>query len=138
MSDVKLAGGCICGAVRYECRVEPLFTAHCHCRDCQRASGAPMSTVFAAPRAGFEKTGETATYAVTGDSGNPVIRHFCPKCGAPLFTDARVMPDVWFVRAASLDDPTQVTPSMHVYCDSALPWDPAAHDTLPRFGKLPG
>jgi hypothetical protein len=32
-------GGCMCGAVRYECTATPMFMGNCHCRDCQRASG---------------------------------------------------------------------------------------------------
>jgi hypothetical protein len=138
MSESKLSGGCACGAVRYECDGEPAMVAHCHCRDCQRASGAGYSTVFAVPRAAFRQTaGKTATYQYTGDSGQPVVRAFCPTCGNPLFTDVTVLPDLMFVRAASLDAPEAVTPTMHIYCDSAQPWD-SARDDLPRFGKLPG
>lgn len=96
-----------------------------------------MSTVFAVPKAAFRRLqGQTATYQYTGDSGQPVIRHFCPNCGAPLFTDVAVLPDLQFVRATSLDDPARVTPTMHIYCASAQPWD-QAQDGLPRFPQLP-
>ncbi len=137
MSENKLAGGCACGAVRYETSAEPVIVAHCHCRDCQRASGAAMSTVFAVPRAAFRRVGLTNTYATSGDSGNPVVRHFCPDCGSPLFSDVSVLPDLQFVRAASLDDPAAVSPTMHIYCDSAQPWGKPLDD-LPHFGKMPG
>lgn len=138
MNDKKLTGGCACGAVRYECDAEPALVAHCHCRDCQRSSGAAMATVFAVPRSAFRQVqGNTSNYRYTGDSGNPVTRHFCPACGAPLFSDVAVVPDLWFVRAASLDEPALVSPSLHVYCDSAQPWDQSGDD-LPRFGKMPG
>lgn len=138
MSDANLIGGCSCGAVRYQCTGEPVLTAHCHCRDCQRSSGAAMATVFAVPKAAFTLLqGETRRYAYTGDSGQPVIRHFCPNCGAPLFTDVTVMPDLQFVRATSLDEPARVSPTMHVYCDSAQPWGDWS-DGLPHFPKLPG
>lgn len=137
MTDNKLAGGCACGAVRYECTARPVLAAHCHCRDCQRASGAPMATVFAVPRPAFHQIkGSTATHTCTGDSGQPVVRHFCPQCGSPLFSDVAVMPDLWFVRAVSLDDPGAVTPTLHVYCDSAQSWD-QADDGLPKYGKMP-
>ena len=138
MSDKVLEGGCSCGAVRYRCDGEPALAAHCHCRDCQRSSGAAMATVFAVPKAAFHLLqGKTSSYAYTGDSGQPVSRHFCPNCGAPLFTEVSVMPDLQFVRATSLDDPALIAPSMHIYCDSAQAWD-QAHDGLPRFAKLPG
>ena len=136
MSENKLVGGCACGAVRYECEGEPVLAAHCHCRDCQRASGAAMSTVFAVPRAAFRRVGLTSTYATTGDSGNPVVRHFCADCGSPLFTDVNVLPDLQFVRAASLDDPAAVSPTMHIYCASAQPGGKPLDD-LPHFAKMP-
>ena len=137
MSEKQLSGGCACGAVRYESTAEPVIVAHCHCRDCQRASGAAMSTVFAVPRAAFRHKGPTSTYATSGDSGNPVVRHFCPDCGSPLFSDVSVLPDLQFVRAASLNDPAAVSPTMHIYCDSAQPWGKPLDD-LPHFGKMPG
>lgn len=138
MSDDVLQGGCSCGAVRYRCTGQPALVAHCHCRDCQRSSGAPMATVFAVPKTAFELLqGETASYAYTGDSGQPVLRHFCPTCGAPLFTDVTVMPDLKFIRAVSLDEPARVAPTMHIYCASAQPWGDWP-DGLPHFPGLPG
>lgn len=137
MSGISLKGGCTCGAVRYECEGEPVLAAHCHCRDCQRSSGAAMATVFAVPKAAFRLLqGQMACYQYTGDSGQPVIRYFCPHCGAPLFTDATVAPELKFVRAASLDEPAQIKPAMHIFCDSAQPWG-LDQDKLPRFAKLP-
>lgn len=50
-----------------------------------------------------------------------LFRHFCPSCGATLFTEVTVMPEVQFIRAASLDEPARLQPSMHIYCDSAQP-----------------
>ena len=35
----RYTGGCLCGALRYEAEGEPLFTGHCYCTDCQKASG---------------------------------------------------------------------------------------------------
>ncbi len=40
---IPFTGGCACGAIRYACNGEPLTMFHCHCRDCQRATGAPYS-----------------------------------------------------------------------------------------------
>lgn len=138
MSEKQLSGGCACGAVRYHCDGEPVLAAHCHCRDCQRSSGAAMATVFAVPKSAFHRQqGALASYQYTGDSGNPVVRFFCPTCGSPLFTEVAVLPDLQFVRAASLDHPEAIAPTMHLYCDSAQPWG-LAEDGLPHFGKMPG
>ena len=50
------AGGCSCGAVRYRASGAPLWVAHCHCRDCQKNTGAPLATYagFAREAAGVE------------------------------------------------------------------------------------
>ena len=42
MSDQVAEGGCLCGAVRYRVRGEPLSSGVCHCRSCRRTSGSPM------------------------------------------------------------------------------------------------
>lgn len=42
----KLAGGCTCGAVRYELSEEPIFQLICHCADCQKASGSAFAEVL--------------------------------------------------------------------------------------------
>ena len=50
---VTLTGGCLCGAVRYEAGWPPNWSAHCHCRDCQRASGAAFATYAGIRQDGF-------------------------------------------------------------------------------------
>ena len=136
MSHYKLMGGCACGDVHYEFDGDVAMAVYCHCRDCQRSSGTGSAAVFAANRNDFKATGATSAYKYIGDSGNGVSRHFCPKCGSPLFSDVEILPDLVFVRIASLDDPSQIRPSMHIYCDSSQVWD-RPNDPLPKFGKMP-
>ena len=42
MTDT-ITGGCLCGAVRYECSAELSKIIACHCTDCQKASGSGAS-----------------------------------------------------------------------------------------------
>ena len=51
---VPFLGGCVCGAIRYECSAEPIEMFQCHCRDCQRASGGPFSCVVVVPAQSFK------------------------------------------------------------------------------------
>ncbi len=131
-------GGCTCGAVRYECSAEPIMSANCYCRDCQRSSGTALASVLIVPKAAFKLTkGELKHYEVTADSGNKVSRGFCPNCGSPILSLLTGMADVVAVKAGSLDDPSRFKPAANVYMASAQSWAPVRADLL-RFEKMPG
>ena len=129
-------GGCMCGAVRYECSAEPVMTGNCHCRDCQRASGGAFVSALAVPRNALKITGEVKYYDVKGDSGNTVSRGFCPNCGARLFGRPAVVSDLIVIMAGSLDDPSWYKLGMDFYTASAQPWAHMNPD-LPKFPQMP-
>ena len=132
----SFTGGCMCGAVRYECSSEPLMTANCHCRDCQRATGGAYASVVFVPRNAVKITGEVKYYDVKGDSGNILSRGFCLTCGSRLFGKPAVMPDAMGIMAGSLDDPSSHRPAIDIYTASAQPWD-YLNPELPKFPKGP-
>jgi hypothetical protein len=136
MLMASITGGCICGAVRYECAAEPMFTGNCHCRDCQRATGGPFASVLAVPQAALKITGTVKYHDLKADSGNTISRGFCPTCGARLFGRSTVMPDLMIILAGSLDDPSWYKPAMDIYTASAQPWD-HMNPALPKFPKMP-
>ena len=51
---IPVGGGCACGAIRYESTAEPIVMLHCHCRDCQRASGGPFTSFVVVPAEAFK------------------------------------------------------------------------------------
>lgn len=128
------AGGCLCGQVRYTVSAEPLLTAVCHCRHCQRQSGSAFSVVCAYPSDVYAQTGVTRIFHDTGDSGQVVERHFCPDCGSLIVSIAAVMPGVTIVKAGTLDGFAGLVPAAEVYCDNSLSWLPA----LPVAARFPG
>jgi len=132
-------GGCLCGAVRYSVADgDAIFTGHCHCKDCQRASGAGKVTVLAVPEPMVRVTGgAVTTYESKGDNGQPVFRQFCPTCGGQLFSKVATMPGVLLVKAGSLDDSSALAPTMSVFAASAAAWDQPASG-IPSFAKMPG
>ncbi len=132
----KFTGGCICGAVRYECSAEPVMTGNCHCRDCQKASGSAFVSALAVPKNALKITGAVKYYDVKGDSGHTVSRGFCSNCGARLFGKPQAMPDLAVITAGSLDDPSWFRPGMDLYTSSSQPWDYMNPD-LPKFSKMP-
>jgi hypothetical protein len=135
MSDL-LTGGCQCGAVRYECSAEPLFTGNCHCRDCQKSTGGAYVPAFAVPAQAVKITGDVKYYESRADSGNMFNRVFCPICGSRLFGKAAALPQFLLVTAGSLDDPSRFKPSMDFFTASAQPWD-HMNPELPKFPRQP-
>jgi hypothetical protein len=129
-------GGCVCGAVRYECSAEPLLMGNCHCRDCQRATGGPYEPALAVPDAALKINGKPKYYATKADSGATISRGFCPECGARMFAITTGMSDVMILAAGSLDDPAMFTPAMDFFTSSAQPWD-HMNPALPKFAKMP-
>jgi hypothetical protein len=130
-------GGCMCGAVRYECSADPVMSANCYCRDCQRSSGGALASVLVLPKAAFKLTkGTLKYYEVTAESGSKMNRGFCSNCGAPISTLLAGMPDMVAVKAGSLDDPSRFHPTMSIYMSSAPPWAPVAAE-LTKFPKMP-
>ena len=103
-------GGCACGGLRYEISGEPIFSNDCQCHDCQRESGTGHGSHMTFPRAGVTVTGDAAKWDMVADSGNAKTRAFCPTCGSPVYMTFSAMPDVFTIRAASLDDPARYKP----------------------------
>ena len=69
---VLRTGGCLCGAVRYESGGEPQFSLQCHCRDCQRQSGAPHVAAVRVPAAEFRiMRGTPKRYVAKAVQGMP-------------------------------------------------------------------
>ena len=132
----KIAGGCLCGKIRYSADVEPAFTGVCHCRNCQKASGSAFAIVFAVPQSALSLQGELKTYADKGDSGKVVYRRFCPECGSTIMDEAEAMPGVLMILAGTLDDTSWVKPASQIYCDSAQPWVQLGGE-ITRFPKMP-
>ena len=130
------SGGCACGAIRYECTADPVFSWNCHCRDCQRASGSAFCPVSYVPKATLSSTGAVTYHEVKAESGRAVRRGFCPQCGSPIFILAELVPDLIGVWAASRDEPDQFQPAVNVWTASGQPWD-EMHAALPACPKAP-
>lgn len=132
----SFTGGCLCGAVRYECSADALFMGNCHCRDCQRAGGGAYDACIGLPAAALQITGKVKYHDIKAESGNTLSRGFCPECGARLFAKTSGVPDLAMITAGSLDDPSRYKPTMDIFTSSAQPWD-HMDPALPKFPKMP-
>jgi hypothetical protein len=134
----RFAGGCACGAIRYQTSSEPIFENHCQCRDCQKRSGTGHGSYLTFPRrADVTITGEPKSWRVKGDSGNEKIHSFCPTCGTPVYLASAAMPEPIAVHAASLDEPSQFNPQVVTYSIRGHAWD-TIDPALPKFERMPG
>jgi hypothetical protein len=119
---MKITGGCLCGAVRFESTEAPAITRVCWCRLCQYL-GAGSGTVNACFKTeNFSIYGVTSDYSSIADSGNVMHRAFCPSCGTPMFSRAEARPHLIFVRAGTLDDPEMAPPAMTIWTAQAPSW----------------
>lgn len=128
-------GGCLCGQIRYAFDAEKLEGGSCYCRDCQRATGSPMTTVTMTDT--LRVSGETRTYSIQSAADRTVTRHFCPNCGSQLFTDAEMVPDARFVKCATLDDPSALNLMANYWLSAAADWAPIDR-SLACFKENPG
>ena len=132
------SGGCLCGTVRYESSGEPLFSLQCHCRDCQRASGAPHVAAVRMPSASFRIVrGTPKRHVARADSGNDVARVFCGDCGTPLYVQVSTRPDIVGIRVCTFDDPGWFRPEGNIFRKSVQPRD-HRDPAVPGFEIYPG
>jgi hypothetical protein len=118
------AGGCTCRAVRYELASAPLIVHCCHCRWCQRESGASyaLNAVIEAERVSL-LGGVPQTVVTPSNSGKGQNIARCPVCRVALWsTYAGAGEALRFVRVGTLDNPDLLSPDIHIYTESKQPW----------------
>ena len=120
--SVSREGGCSCGGVRYRLTSEPLFTHCCHCLNCQRQTGSAfvINLLIEVDRVEL-LTGAPQPVDVPRDDGSVQRIFRCPACQVALYSEYS-RPGVRFVRAGTLDDPTDVVPDVHIFTRSKVGW----------------
>jgi hypothetical protein len=128
-----MTGGCLCGHVRYEIDQGIVSSRICHCRMCQKQSGAPMVGLMFIDADNLRITaGDVRGY----QSSVRGLRSFCGNCGSPLFWQPTAGPNLRAVFAGSFDDPNAFQPEIHICTSSAVSWLNVVDD-LPRYPKNP-
>lgn len=126
------AGGCLCGAVRFEVDGPTTWCAHCHCSLCRRAHGAAFVTWFGVGDASFRFTAgedDVVWYAST-----PAARRgFCRRCGSTMFFRSERWAGETHIALAQMDGAIDREPSAHVFFDSHVDWV-VLGDSLTRRG----
>lgn len=121
-----LTGRCYCGA----CSISAgalLTSAYCHCADCRRVTGAPVTAFAAVAEGTVALTGPVKT--ITATQG--VSREFCGDCGSPLSARFDYLPGHVYLPVGVMDDGEALAPRLHSHDSSRLSWLHIADD-LPR------
>jgi hypothetical protein len=134
-SKFVLTGGCQCGAVRFAVSGAPARISICHCRMCQKASGAPFASFADIEHAYFSWTrGKPAAFK----SSSIAERDFCAACGTPLSFRRIGGPRIEIMTGA-FDRPDRVVPTRQYGTESRLGWVVAianlpSQTTLQNYG----
>ena len=128
-SNKLLAGGCVCGAVRYELASALVDAGYCHCGICRRSAGAPVVAFATVPINDFVLTSGEPRKRRSTNFGD---RWFCTDCGTQIAVHVDHQPDTIDFTIASLDTPDAVRPTFHIFFADHIAWFEGA-DNLPRY-----
>jgi len=103
--DKNESGKCQCGKISYTFNKEKVISAHhCHCKDCQRATGCGKATIIFLAKKNIEVEGELKYYESVGTAGSHVRRGFCAECGSGVLSYAKDVPHIIYLKAGTLED----------------------------------
>lgn len=124
MTDEAIATGrCTCGAVKYALLKKPLIVHCCHCRWCQRETGAAfalnaMIETSAAPV--LQGAPEVIDTPSASGAGQRISR--CPTCKVALWSNYGGNDLMRFIRVGTLNTPDDFPPDIHIFTSSKQPW----------------
>lgn len=117
-------GGCLCGALRYRVKAEPVRGSACHCRNCQRRTGSAfgIGAYFRAEDVELTR-GEPKRYEYRSDETDRWLRtEFCGNCGTTVSWTAEALPGLRAVAGGSFDDPQWFRIERHGWMRSGHRW----------------
>ncbi len=117
----SLTGRCACGAISYTIGTRIRQAVNCHCSMCRRHNGSAFSSYAVVPDKYFELSDPDGALSGYGFSER-VKKHFCARCGTPLFNQNGRYPNYSMIYLGTLDEPERVTIKANIHCASALDW----------------
>ena len=107
---IRIEGGCFCGRIKFCSNTAPSSCSMCHCRMCQRWTGAPAAMTANFNLDDLEWIGdEPETFATS----SILDRQFCRDCGTSIGYRYRVgrFSTVQFILIGTLDHPENLETS---------------------------
>jgi hypothetical protein len=134
--DLPLAGGCLCGRVRFEVTEPPVSASYCHCTRCQRRTGTAASAqVRVAPGSVRVVSGAEIVRVYQPEDG--FGKAFCSECGAALWSVDPASGEIGGVRLGAFDSDPGLRPQYRQFVAYAAVWEPIPDDGLERFRERP-
>lgn len=141
----KIEGGCTCGEIRYEVLSAPLVVHCCHCRWCQRQTGASfaLNALFEADNVRVTK-GKVEVLAIESPSGKGQTIARCQSCRIAVWSNyymGGLRDYIRFIRVGTLDNPDLMPPDVHIYASTKQPWvelpdDAVVTDAFYKFKEV--
>ncbi len=136
MSQLRLNGSCLCGAVHYETTGEPKRFYHCHCQRCRKATGTGhASNLMIVPESFTWISGEETLVRYKVPEAERFFTCFCGRCGSPMPRHVTEL-GIVVIPAGSLDNDPAITPQAHIFWESRADWSCSAGE-LPVFSEYP-
>jgi hypothetical protein len=141
---LRLHGSCRCGAVRFGVDSHTPYPYQlCYCSICRKTAGSGGFAInLAAVAASLEVKGREAVgvfHAVIDGEHSNAERHFCTRCGSPLWLYDSRWPNLLHPHASAIDSALPVPPSrVHIMLASKAPWvEPAISPGDTTFDEYP-
>ena len=133
-----LAGGCLCGDVRYVLREGFRLNPYaCHCTDCQTRTGSAFSEHMLFALGDIAITGDLDVGEYDQPSGAHSRIFGCARCKARIYAVNDSRDGLASLRCGTLDNSAGIAPAAHLWVKSkqswvGLPVDAKKHDEQPR------
>jgi hypothetical protein len=115
-------GKCLCGEVHIKVNGNISEIIHCHCSLCRKNSGTAFATNGFINTTEFEITsGETSLTSFSFKPGRS--RHFCSKCGSPVYSSNKDDPTRLRIRLGIFDSDITERPISHNFVSSKANWE---------------
>ncbi len=130
--ELPLAGGCGCGAIRFELDAPLLSASFCHCTRCRRRTGTAASANGQTAPGSFRLVAGEEHVRTWAPNGG-FEKAFCGRCGSALFSRDPANPETIGVRLGAFDGDPGIRPQWHQFVSYAAVWEPLPDDGLPRY-----
>ena len=133
--QLPLAGGCLCGQLRFEVTEAPTVACYCHCTRCQGRTGSGSSAQALVPNAAIKILAGEEALRGWGPPDGGRVRQFCGECGAHLFSREPDGAGLASVRMSAFDTDPGVRPTWRQMLAYAATWETIPDDGLPRYDE---